>query len=121
MVLLLSPRSMSSQGQGHCKFKVIPESNCKYLDFYHEAGGGPSTERHSCLNFINCDTYFSHIIVDMGREEVDRNNGLHSLLELMKTQLNSTDDGCAKLRMVLCGFLLNLTNTHGKNLSILHT
>ena len=49
----------------------------------------------------------------MGREEVDRNNGLHSLIELMKAQLNSAQDGSAKLRIVMCGFLLNLTNTHG--------
>ena len=55
------------------------------------------------------------MLSDMGREEVDRNNGLHSLIELMKSQLNSTQDGSAKLRMVLCGFLLNLTNTHGMN------
>ena len=48
MVLLWSPRSRSSEGQGHCKFKVIPDSNCKCLEFYHEAGGGPSTEGHSC-------------------------------------------------------------------------
>ena len=48
-VFVWPPRSWSSQGQGHCKFKVIPESSCKCLDFYHEAGGGPSTKRHSCL------------------------------------------------------------------------
>ena len=29
--------------------KVTPRSNCKYLTFYWQAGGGPSTERHSCL------------------------------------------------------------------------
>ena len=28
----------------HVKVKVIPESNCKCLDFYPEAGGGPSTK-----------------------------------------------------------------------------
>ena len=54
----MSPRSMSSQGQGHCSSRSFPESNCKYLDFYHEAGGGPSTERHSCLNFINATHIF---------------------------------------------------------------
>lgn len=50
----------------------------------------------------------------MGREEVDRHNGLTSLINLMKAQLNSSQDGAPKLRMVLCGFLLNLTNTHGR-------
>ena len=39
-------RSRSSQGQ------VIPRSNCKCLTFYWQAGGGPSTERHSCFVFI---------------------------------------------------------------------
>ena len=29
--------------------KVTPRSNCKCLTFYRQAGGGPSTERHSCL------------------------------------------------------------------------
>ena len=36
------------QGQGHTKVKVIPRSNFKCLTFYWQAGGGPSTERHSC-------------------------------------------------------------------------
>ena len=27
----------------------MSESNCKCLDFYHEAGVGLSTDRHSCL------------------------------------------------------------------------
>ena len=31
------------------KVKVIPRSNCKCLTFYWQVGGGPSTERHSCL------------------------------------------------------------------------
>ena len=35
-------------GQGHTKVKVIERSNCKCLTFYQQAGGGPSTERHSC-------------------------------------------------------------------------
>ena len=33
--------------------KVIPRSNCKCLTFYLQAGGGPSTERHSCMVFWN--------------------------------------------------------------------
>ena len=31
------------------KVKVIPRSNSKYLTFYQQAGGGPSTENYSCL------------------------------------------------------------------------
>ena len=45
MVLILSPKSRSSQGQGHLEVKVIPESNCKCLDFYPKASGAASTER----------------------------------------------------------------------------
>ena len=33
--------------------KVIPRSNCKCLTFYRQAGGGPSTERHSCCIVIS--------------------------------------------------------------------
>ena len=32
------------QGQCHFEVEVIPESNCKCLDFYHEAGGGDSNQ-----------------------------------------------------------------------------
>ena len=32
--------------------KVTPRSNCKCLNFYWQAGGGLSTERHSCLYII---------------------------------------------------------------------
>ena len=35
--------------------KVIPKSNCKCLTFYQQAGGGPSTERHSGLIMILCN------------------------------------------------------------------
>ena len=46
-------------GQGHTKVKVIPRSNCKCLAFYWQAGGGPLTERHSCvfLSFGTRDNY----------------------------------------------------------------
>ena len=44
MVLTSSSRSRSSQDKGHLNVKVIPESSFKCLDFYHEAGGGPSIE-----------------------------------------------------------------------------
>ena len=35
--------------------KVIARSNCKCLTFYWKVGGGPSTERHSCLKYIWCN------------------------------------------------------------------
>ena len=38
-------------GHGHTKVKVIPRSICKCFEFYWQAGGGPSTERHSCFFF----------------------------------------------------------------------
>ena len=36
--------SMSSQGKGNFEVKFIPELNGNCLDFYPEAGDGPSTE-----------------------------------------------------------------------------
>ena len=35
------------------KVKVIPRSNCKCLTFHRQAGGGPSTERHSSYTSHN--------------------------------------------------------------------
>ena len=35
---------MVVSGQGQFKVKVTPESNCNCLDFYPEAGSGPSIE-----------------------------------------------------------------------------
>ena len=37
------------QYHGHFEVEVIPESNCKCLDFYHEASGRPSTECSLCV------------------------------------------------------------------------
>ena len=34
------------------KVKVILRSNCKCLTYYQQAGGGPSTERHSSCGII---------------------------------------------------------------------
>ena len=31
-----------------------PPRSCKYFTFYQQAGGGPSTERHSCLTITSC-------------------------------------------------------------------
>ena len=53
-------------GQGHLMVKVIPRSNCKCLTFYQQAGGGPSTERHSCwvnLSDTNVQRIFYNIII----------------------------------------------------------
>ena len=47
------PKTLSHQDQGYFEVKVILESNCKCLDYYPEAGGGPSTEYFlviSCWN-----------------------------------------------------------------------
>ena len=35
------------------KVKVMQRSDCKCLIFYWQAGGGPSTERHSCLYTVD--------------------------------------------------------------------
>ena len=40
------------QFQGYFETKVNPESDCKCLDFYHEADGDSLTERYSCLECI---------------------------------------------------------------------
>ena len=50
--LMWSSRSRISQVQVQVEVHVIPESNCTCLDFYHEASGGPSIERHSCLKLL---------------------------------------------------------------------
>ena len=52
-------RSRLHQGQGHSR------SNCKCFTFYQQAGGGPSTERHSCyvLIFIKSKFYFKGIVM----------------------------------------------------------
>ena len=44
MIIKVISRSRLFQGQGYFQVNVIPESNCKCLDFCPETGGGPSTE-----------------------------------------------------------------------------
>ena len=59
--------------------KVIPRSNCKCLTFYQQAGGGPSTERHSCLFLIQVFLIFLQVclfLLDVGHFDED-------LLELL--------------------------------------
>lgn len=36
------------------------------------------------------------------------------LLSLLKSKIKSEEEGADRLRTIACGFLLNLTNTHGK-------
>ncbi|KAK3091335.1 hypothetical protein FSP39_019020 [Pinctada imbricata] len=49
---------------------------------------------------------------DGGRNAVDKEDGIHTLLVLLRSRLKSTDTGADRLRTIACGFLLNLTNTH---------
>ena len=51
--------SRSSQGQGHFKVKVIPESNGKCLDFYPEEGGEPPTECILVLDYFDISSLIS--------------------------------------------------------------
>ena len=60
------PRTID-QGQGHPKTKVIPEYNCKCLDFYCKAGGEPSTECILVFQTMSHAVYvhdIAHVIVD---------------------------------------------------------
>ena len=52
-------------------------------------------------------------VSDRGRDAVDERGGVQNLLAVMKNFLGKTEQGSNKLRIVACGFLLNLTNTHG--------
>ena len=45
---------------------------------------------------------------------MDEHDGIQILLTLLRSLLSNTDEGADKLRTIACGFLLNLTNTHGK-------
>ena len=59
------------------------------------------------------DDFFSRIFTDMGRNKVDEHDGIQTLLTLLRSLLSNSEEGSDKLRTVACGFLLNLTNTHG--------
>ena len=70
MILIRLSRSRPSQGQCHFEVKVIPESNCKCLDFYPEAGDGPSTECilvHEKLDFVT----FRQLAANFDWKELD--------------------------------------------------
>lgn len=47
---------------------------------------------------------------DQGRIAVDKNGGIPIILDVLSKQINSTEDGASRLRVIVCGFLLNLTN-----------
>ena len=49
---------------------------------------------------------------------MDEHDGIQILLTLLRSLLSNTEEGADKLRTIACGFLLNLTNTHGKKVFI---
>ena len=61
------------------------------------------------------------ISADVGRNKVDEHEGIQTLLTLLRSLLSNTEEGADKLRTIACGFLLNLTNTHGKMTEIQNT
>ncbi|KAK7475192.1 hypothetical protein BaRGS_00033593 [Batillaria attramentaria] len=51
---------------------------------------------------------------DVGRTAVNEGDGISKLLELLQKNITNTQDGAAKLRVIACGFILNLTNECGQ-------
>ncbi|XP_052235417.1 rap1 GTPase-GDP dissociation stimulator 1-like isoform X3 [Dreissena polymorpha] len=49
---------------------------------------------------------------DLGRSAVEKYDGIKTLLSLLQAQLSSKHEGADKLRIIACGFLLNLTNSN---------
>ncbi|XP_025092007.1 rap1 GTPase-GDP dissociation stimulator 1-like isoform X2 [Pomacea canaliculata] len=47
---------------------------------------------------------------DEGRAAVNEGGGMAALLSLLQRYISSTEDGACKLRVIACGFILNLTN-----------
>ncbi|GFS18606.1 Rap1 GTPase-GDP dissociation stimulator 1-like [Elysia marginata] len=47
---------------------------------------------------------------DLGRMAVDKENGMQSIIGVLSHQMNNKEEGSARLRVIVCGFLLNLTN-----------
>lgn len=58
--------------------------------------------------------WFFLYFADLGREAVDAANGIHTLLQLLRLNANVEGSESDRLRTIACGFLLNLTNTHGE-------
>ena len=44
---------------------------------------------------------------------MDSFDGMSKLLSLLKSKIKSDEEGSDRLRTIACGFMLNLTNTHG--------
>ena len=74
MVLILLLRSRSSRGEGSFEVKVIPESNCKCLDFYPEAVSWLSTEciLVSCYITDHITGHTAHIVISNPRSVIMR-------------------------------------------------
>ena len=66
------------------------------------------------LYFVLVFHSFGFISVDMGRNAVDEHDGILLLLKLLREHVKTTEDGADRLRTIACGFLLNVTNTHGE-------
>lgn len=66
------------------------------------------------LYFVIVFHSFCFISVDMGRNAVDEHDGILLLLKLLREHVKTTEDGADRLRTIACGFLLNVTNTHGE-------
>lgn len=47
---------------------------------------------------------------DVGRTAVNTGDGMVTLLSLLRHNLTSTQEGASRLRVIACGFILNLTN-----------
>ncbi|XP_055877372.1 rap1 GTPase-GDP dissociation stimulator 1-A-like isoform X4 [Biomphalaria glabrata] len=47
---------------------------------------------------------------DPGRLAVDKEDGITIIMKVLSNHLNNTQEGAARLRVIVCGFLLNLTN-----------
>ena len=54
--------------------------------------------------------YFS----DQARSAVDTEGGIASLVRVLREYAECKEEGADRLRVVACGFLLNLTNSNGK-------
>ncbi|KAH9502326.1 Rap1 GTPase-GDP dissociation stimulator 1-A [Bulinus truncatus] len=50
---------------------------------------------------------------DQGRLAVDKEGGLTVIVNVLSSQIGNTVEGASRLRVILCGFLLNLTNNCG--------
>jgi len=53
------------------------------------------------------------LFADIARSEVCEERGVEQLFDLLRKQLNVESQSAGALRKVACGFLFNLTNTHG--------